>query len=176
MFKPGSSESENRDEHFLPYQGQEEITLPGHADQIKCIRQGSASQYCFDNMRGDCGIQGLLFTALCRIAGVPARWQSGWILSNMHDWAQFYVEPYGWLWADPSMCIMDEDPEIRWFLFGNIDNTRLSANNDDGMEFDPPKWHFRSEPVDFQRGEVEWRGGNLYFGQWSYSMKRETIE
>ncbi len=137
----------------------------------------SISQYCLDNMRGDCGIQALLFTVLCRISGVPARWQSGWTLSNMHDWAQFYVEPYGWLWADPSMCIMDkEDPEIRWFLFGNIDNTRLVANNDYGMEFDPPKWHFRSEPIDFQRGEVEWRCGNLYFGEWSYSMKRRTIE
>lgn len=135
------------------------------------------SQYCYDNMRGDCGIQGLLFIVLCRISGVPARWQSGWTTGNMHDWAQFYVEPYGWLYADPSMCITGtDDPEIRWFLFGNIDNTRLVANNDYSMEFDPPKWHFRSEPVDSQRGEVEWRGGNLYYDQFEYDMDITTIE
>lgn len=135
------------------------------------------SQYCSDNMRGDCGIQGLLFIALCRISGVPARWQSGWTTSNMHDWAQFYVEPYGWLYADPSKAITATDePEIRWFLFGNIDNLRLVANNDYSMEFDPPKWYFRSEPVDFQRGELEWRGGNLYFDKWDYDMNIKLIE
>ena len=135
------------------------------------------SQYCYDNMRGDCGIQALLFIVLCRISGVPARWQSGWTTGNMHDWAQFYVEPYGWLYADPSMCITSsDDPEIRWFLFGNIDNRRLVANNDYSMEFDPPKWHFRSEPVDSQRGEVEWRGGNLYYNQFDYNMKIRTVE
>ena len=28
--------------------------------------------------QGDCGVQGLAFITLCRAAGVPARWQSGW--------------------------------------------------------------------------------------------------
>ena len=139
------------------------------------------SQYCYDNMRGDCGIQALLFINLCRISGVPARWQSGWTTKpgsyNLHDWAQFYIEPYGWLYADPSMCITEtDDPEIRWFLFGNIDNLRFVANNDYSMEFDPFKWHFRSEPVDFQRGEVEWRGGNLYYDTWDYHMELKPVE
>lgn len=139
------------------------------------------SQYCYDNMRGDCGIHALLFVNLCRISGVPARWQSGWTTTpgshNLHDWAQFYIEPYGWLYADPSMCITrTDDPEIRWFLFGNIDNLRFVANNDYSMEFDPFKWHFRSEPVDFQRGEVEWRGGNLYYDKWDYHMELKPME
>lgn len=135
------------------------------------------SQYCYDNMRGDCGIQGLLFIVLCRISGVPARWESGWTITNMHDWAQFYIEPYGWLWADPSEAITDtDDPEIRWFLFGNVDNLRLVANDDYSMEFAPAKWFFRSEPVDFQRGEVEWRGGNLYYDKWDYDMKIKAVE
>lgn len=34
-------------------------------------------QYCARNLRGDCGVQALLFITLCRIAGIPARWQSG---------------------------------------------------------------------------------------------------
>ena len=37
--------------------------------------------------------------------GIPARWQSGWVYSdstydNMHDWAQLYLPPYGWVPMD----------------------------------------------------------------------------
>jgi len=35
------------------------------------------------------------------------------------------------------------------------------------------KKFLRSEPYDFQRGEVEWKGGNLYFDKWDYDMKIE---
>ena len=139
------------------------------------------SGYCYDNKRGDCGIQGMLFIVLCRISGVPAKWQSGWSFQpedeNMHDWAEFYVEPYGWLLADPSKgYIESENPEIKYFNFGNTDAYRLIANDDYGMELFPPNKFFRSEPVDFQRGEVEWKGGNLYFGQWKWKMKIEEVE
>ena len=34
-------------------------------------------EYCAKNLRGDSGVQALLFITLCRIAGVPARWESG---------------------------------------------------------------------------------------------------
>jgi len=125
---------------------------------------------------GDCGMQGLLFINLCRVSGVPARWQSGWSLrparENMHDWAQFYIEPYGWLYADASRGLMDsEDEEVKWFNFGNFDPYRLVVNSNYGMPLAPPKEHFRSEPVDFQRGEAEWKGGNLYFNQWDWDFE-----
>ncbi|MFA9371548.1 MAG: hypothetical protein ACERIH_07535 [Labilibaculum antarcticum] len=29
----------------------------------------------------------------------------------------------------------------------------------------------RDEPVDFQRGELEWKAGNIYFGDWTYKMR-----
>jgi len=129
---------------------------------------------------GDCGMQGLLFINLCRAAGIPARWQSGWSLrpggQNMHDWTQFYIEPYGWLYADPSRgCMKSDDPEVRWFNFGNFDRYRLIVNSNYGMELHPPKKHFRSEPVDFQRGEVEWEYGNLYFNEWDWDFKATPI-
>ena len=138
------------------------------------------SQYCAAGRRGDCGIQGLLFIALCRISGVPAKWQSGWSLlpgrPGMHDWAEFYVVPYGWLPADPSRGLRPvDDPDIHWFNFGNMDQFRLIGNDDYSAELVPPKQHFRSEPVDFQRGEVEWNGGNLYFDQWNYEIEVEHL-
>jgi len=40
----------------------------------------------------------------------------------------------------------------------------------------PPKKFMRSEPFDFQRGEVEWSGGNLYFDKWDYDMKIEYLK
>ncbi len=35
------------------------------------------AEYCAVNQKGDCGVQALLFITLCRIVGIPARWQSG---------------------------------------------------------------------------------------------------
>lgn len=125
---------------------------------------------------GDCGVHGLLFVSLCRAAGVPARWQSGWQTKpcgneNMHDWAEFYVMPWGWLPADPSNGLnKSDDPAVRYFFFGNQDSYRLIANQACDVQFDPPKTFWRSDPVDSQRGEVEWKGGNLYYDDWTYSV------
>ena len=134
------------------------------------------SMRALERRTGDCGMQGLLFITLCRASGIPARWQSGWSLQpgaeNMHDWSQVYFEPYGWLYADASRGLMNsKDPDVKWFNFGNFDRYRLIVNTEYGCELYPKKNHFRSEPVDFQRGEVEWKGGNLYFDQWDYRFK-----
>jgi len=139
------------------------------------------SAWCLKYKQGDCGTQALLFIALCRAVGVPARWQSGWSVEpgniDMHDWAEFYVEPYGWLRSDPSRGYVNtDDPDLREFHFGNFDHFRMIVNGDYGQPFDPPKKDFRSEPVDFQRGELEWSGGNLYFNTWSYRMTSEEVK
>ena len=51
----------------------------------------SGAEYTAVNLRGDCGMQALLFIALCRISGIPARWQSGLYAApgdvGSHDWA-----------------------------------------------------------------------------------------
>ncbi len=129
--------------------------------------------------RGDCGVQGMLFITLCRAAGVPARWQSGWETKpsgwNMHDWAEFYVAPWGWLPADPSYGLQDhDDPRVREFYCGHMDAYRMIVNLDYARELDPPKTSFRSEPNDFQRGEIEIDGHNLYFGEWSWDFDLHT--
>jgi transglutaminase-like putative cysteine protease len=135
----------------------------------------SLSQKGLAARRGDCGVQGLVFITLCRAVGVPARWQSGWQTKpndwNMHDWSEFYVEPWGWLPADASYGVRDhEDPRVRDFLCGNMDPYRLIVNLDYGRELQPPKTSFRSEPNDFQRGEVEIDGHNLYFDEWDWKF------
>ncbi len=129
--------------------------------------------------RGDCGVQGLSFITLCRAAGVPARWQSGWQSLpndwNMHDWSEFYVEPWGWLPADASYGVQKhDDPQVQMFYCGRLDPYRMIVNLDYGRELHPPKTSFRSEPNDFQRGEIEIDGHNLYFDEWGWDFEVQS--
>jgi transglutaminase-like putative cysteine protease len=139
------------------------------------------SSYCYTNMHGDCGIQTLLFMTLARMNGIPTRWQSGWMMHpveiNLHDWCEMYLEGYGWVPVDQSFGIQRSDEEnVKYFYLGGMDSYRLIVNDDYSKPLFPLKIYPRSETVDFQRGEVEWRGGNLYFDKWDYSMKAEYSE
>lgn len=139
-------------------------------------------EYVVENGHGDCGQVTLLFVTLCRICGIPTHFQSGFVVHpdwwNLHDWGQVYFEPYGWVPVDQSFGIPeygDTDEERDYFL-GGVDSWRMIVNSDYGKELYPKKIYPRSETVDFQRGEVEWRGGNLYFPAWDYSMKMQLLE
>lgn len=169
------------------------------------------SRYCYKERHGDCGIKTLFFITLARIAGIPAKWQSGWYLKpadpGLHDWGQIYFEPYGWVPFDMSFGLYDlTDSEFRltlrevfgegyekeiesagvdfktlkeefkWFNFGNMDPYRMIINDDYGQVLFPAKVHFRSELVDFQRGEVEYELGNLYFDKWEYKLKIKDLK
>ena len=120
-------------------------------------------EYGASSMKGDCGVQALLFITLCRLSGVPARWQSGVYVApedaGIHDWAQFYVAPFGWLFADPSFggsAYREGDME-RWnFYFGNLDPFRMPANSEYQHDFFIPSRHLRYDPYDNQDGEAEW--------------------
>ena len=139
------------------------------------------SKYCYQNMHGDCGIQTILFMTLCRINGIPTKWQSGWTTTpgraGMHDWGEIYFEPYGWLPVDATYGLLDsEDDDVKWFYLGNMENFRLIVNDDYTQPLYPAKIYPRSDTVDFQRGEVEWEGGNLFFDQWDYYYEVEIIK
>jgi len=138
------------------------------------------SEYCITNGHGDCGIQTLTFMTLCRMNGIPTRWQSGWEFKppddTMHDWGQIYFEPYGWVPMDVTYGQREtEDEALRWFYLSGMDSYRLIFNDAYSEPLYPAKIHPRSETVDSQRGEVEWRGGNLYFDQWSWDIDWEVL-
>ncbi|MBD3223496.1 MAG: transglutaminase domain-containing protein [Caldithrix sp.] len=138
------------------------------------------SMYPYIHRHGDCGIQTMLFITLCRINGIPARWQSGWEFKppddTMHDWGMIYFEPYGWTPMDVTYGMRDiPDEKLKWFYLHGMDSYRLIFNDDFSRPFSPVKTHFRSETVDSQRGEVEWSGGNLYFDQWKWNMDFEVL-
>ena len=139
------------------------------------------SLYAYENKHGDCGMQTLLFMTLARMNGIPVHWQSGFDLKpqeeNLHDWCEMYLEPYGWVLVDQSYGIKhSSDERVKWFCLGSADAYRWIVNDDFSQPLFPLKIFPRSETVDFQRGEVEWRGGNLYFDAWDYSWNIERLD
>jgi len=167
--------------------------VPWCAEEEYCTIP-SLSQKALAARRGDCGVQSMTFITLCRCAGIPARWQTCWEFKplppsnpSMHDWSEIYIEPWGWLPCDasyglqkatdeenPKIKVLHPNPKIREFYLGHQDSYRLITNLDFGSELFPPKKSFRSEPCDFQRGEVEIDGRNLYFDEWDYNMDIQT--
>ena len=136
---------------------------------------------CARNYAGDCGIFALTFITMCRYAGIPAQWQSGLCgmgegLGN-HDWARFYVKPYGWLLADCSFGVAstrDNYEERRQFYFGNLDPYRMIANWDFQADFTIPKEEWSSDPYDNQSGEIETTGKGFRFG-YEYENNVEVL-
>lgn len=136
--------------------------------------------YVLQNGHGDCGQVSLLFITLCRYCGIPAKWQSGWMLhpgaENLHDWSEVYIEGVGWIPVDVSFGkIEDTDSDVAYFYLGGIDPYRFVVNEDFSSVFSLDKLFFRSEPIDFQRGEVETNQRNLYFNKWKYKMSVKNI-
>ncbi len=132
--------------------------------------------YVIRNKKGDCGMVSFLFLSMARYKGIPCKWQSGWMLhpgyKNLHDWVEVYYEGIGWIPLDMSFGLMPSSlKNIHEFYMTGIDAYRMIVNDAISAVFNPVKEFYRSEPFDFQRGEIEWSGGNLYFNQWDYSLQ-----
>ena len=119
-------------------------------------------EYFLSGLRGDCGVQALTFITLCRAVGIPAQWQAGLYTTPVsvgnHDWARFYVAPYGWLFADCSFggSAYRAGDLDRWnFYFGNLEPWRLPLCRAFQQELNPPRRYLRRDPYDNQSGEIE---------------------
>ena len=131
---------------------------------------------CAQNFNGDCGVFALLFLTMCRCAGIPAQWQSGFTAEpdfcGGHDWVRFYAEPQGWLFADCSYGVSaqrNENEERRKFYFGNLDPYRMVANSAFAAPFTVRKDHWRADPYDNQVGEIETADRGLTYEEYERS-------
>ncbi len=129
-------------------------------------------EFVLTNGYGDCGTMALAFITLCRVLGIPAKWQSGSACYpdsiGSHDWAMFYVAPYGWLYCDPSYGVgaaKAGNEARRNHYFGNLDPFRLVASNEFQQPLSPDKRLCRMDPYDNQSGEAEYADGvhNIFF-------------
>lgn len=162
-------------------------TLYSYAIEYSTIR--NLGDYCRSHGYGDCGQEAMLFIVLCRLNGIPARWQSGWHtfpgFGTIHDWAEIYLAPCGWVPVDPYMSVLTshyarsltpaERQEIHNFYFGGLEQWRMAANCDHSQSLTPTKNSFRSDNIDFQRGEVESGNQNLFFDKWNYNLVAREI-
>lgn len=128
---------------------------PDYANMLRIAETAAANGFA------DCGVFSLVFITLCRIAGIPARWQSGLYVkpdgAGPHDWSQFYIDGYGWLWADCSFgsgANRMGDETRRRHYFGNLDPLRMTANRAYFAQLTPPHLAWRHDPYDNQVGEA----------------------
>jgi hypothetical protein len=95
-----------------------------------------------EQRKGDAYVYAVLFCALCRSAGVPARPVAGYLVAAnpldasaataRHYWAEFYLQTVGWVPADPFLGEgkqqVDLPPEVNrgTYYFGNLDYEHLT--------------------------------------------------
>ncbi|MBN1834338.1 MAG: transglutaminase [Spirochaetales bacterium] len=88
---------------------------------------------------GSSVVYSLLFCALARSTGVPARPVAGYLIdrelnSSRHYWAEFYVETVGWIPVDPMLgegkTRVPLPPEVNpgQYYFGNLDFYHLALS------------------------------------------------
>ena len=125
-------------------------------------------RYSLPRKNGDCGEYSLIFSALCRSVGIPARIANGhWCCGaklNYHVWNEFYLPNYGWLPADapagmtnlknPGNFAGKGDP---FYFFGNLDSGRFISSKGTSIQLYPsPPWHMwgladtNKNPIFFQ--------------------------
>ncbi len=158
-------------------------------DRIKALADSLTNipEYVLSSGHGDCGMVTLLLLTMCRYKGIPCHFQSGFMMHpgdwNMHDWGELYFEGVGWVPVDMSFGFppfatgdyLAANPDTKYFYLGGIDSYRMVVNSDFGCDLVPRKKFPRSETVDFQRGEVEWEGGNLYYPSWDWHLDIEYL-
>ena len=102
---------------------------PSSSSILENLSSGEGNSYTYS----------LLFTAMCRAAGVPARPEAGVIVYNNkqavnHYWAEFYIEGFGWIPVDASLgdgarfgnFPIDAELDPVEYYFGSIDSHHIT--------------------------------------------------
>lgn len=100
-----------------------------------------AVQEALEKRRADSYLASLLFCSLARAAGVPAIPVAGVLVdksaaARRHYWAEFWLEGFGWVPADPALGAGAAPPsfalrpDAQSYYFGNLDNQRIAFSRD----------------------------------------------
>jgi hypothetical protein len=102
---------------------------------------GDAAAVMAQKRGGDADLA-LLFVALARAGGLPARPVDGLLFAGgspprAHTWAEFFALGIGWLPVDPGMAKRESDPGLRDGWFGNLDARRAAVATGRDLTLDP---------------------------------------
>jgi len=135
------------------------------------------SVYSFEHGYGDCGTQSIIFSALCRSIGIPARAPGGFQIFTgqlgSHFWAEFYLPNYGWVPVDTSAgqiatytvgITEEERQDFIDYFFGNQDPLRFVVQN--SVDFMPDERPTDNQflEITMQNPYVDSEFGNEEFG------------
>lgn len=102
---------------------------------------------------GNCTDFHSLLIGMIRSAGIPARFEIGFpipedhhegAIPGYHCWAEFYVEPYGWIPVDASEAW--KHSERKEYFFGAHDAHRVQFTIGRDIRLDPPQ---QGEPLNY---------------------------
>jgi transglutaminase-like putative cysteine protease len=128
--------------------------------------------------RGNCTDFHSLFIGMMRSAGIPARFEIGFPLpADQHDgsipgyhcWAQFYVEPYGWIPVDASEAW--KHPEKKDYFFGAHDDNRLQFTVGRDIRLDPSQ---KGDPLNYFIYPYAELDGKLFAVESKFSFQDRT--
>ncbi len=116
------------------------------------------------------------YVTLCRMCGVPARWQGG-ILGRVaegehghpHSIAMVYLSPYGWVFVD----LINKKETGDSYFFGNTDPGFIPTASRFGGSMYPAKDYARADEYFNVFGEVEMVPNDASEG---YGLKSEDFE
>ena len=104
---------------------------PGGSGVLDSFAGGSGNSYDYS----------ILFAALCRASGIPARPAAGVLVYNNkqavnHYWAEFYIDGFGWIPVDPALgdgarfgnFPIDQENDPFDYYFGNLDNHHINLS------------------------------------------------
>ena len=108
----------------------------------------------------------IAFVSMCRMCGIPARWQGGWALKDGvaagHDWAMVHLLPYGWIYVDADFGAESFTKKLSYngmdlsdFFFGNIDPCMVPTASVPKADLYPAKDYERADETFNTFGEVE---------------------
>jgi hypothetical protein len=135
-----------------------------------------------DTRKGEAYDYAMLFCALTRSAGLPARPVAGYLLdrdqkATRHYWAEFYIPHIGWIPVDPYLgegkarTTLPADANPRVYYFGNLDYSHLTFSKGliELSAMDPMGRAVRRADIPSLQGIHEEASGNLssYSAYWS---------
>ncbi len=106
----------------------EPVSPTGELDPLRSLETRRADDYSY----------AILFCALARAAGIPARPVAGYLLergqdsASRHYWAEFYLETVGWIPVDPFLgegrirVSIPPEANPRSYYFGSLDFDRIT--------------------------------------------------
>jgi|GEM_PF-23353 len=156
-----------------------------HIDYVYPPNRGL--RFCLSRRTGDCGSYSLIFVALCRAVGIPARVVNGhWCCrakNNYHVWNEFYLPPYGWIPADATdgRITRDEPGKLAgegdaYYYFGNLDSGRFVSSKGTSIQLYPsPPWH-EWGLADANRNPIFFQTAATVFSGITIDEQRATVE